>query len=93
MSNYNLLVPSVRTFLTHIGALPTAAGFVIGCCDLASMCASQFAPPSCSSPFLWICITWPISCLPKEYSILSLWLVIYWGRGPIVWANNRCCTG
>lgn len=37
MSNYNLLVPSVRSFLFHIGALPTAAGLVIGCCDLASM--------------------------------------------------------
>lgn len=37
MSNYNLLVPSVRSFLNHIGALPTAAGIVIGCCDLASM--------------------------------------------------------
>ena len=30
-------VPSVRTFLHHIGASASLAGIVIGCCDLASM--------------------------------------------------------
>lgn len=65
MANYNLLVPSVRTFLTHIGALPTAAGFVIGCCDLASMCACQLDATSCELSLWWICITWPVPCLPK----------------------------
>ena len=37
MANYNLVVPSIRSFLLHIGAHSALAGLVIGCCDLASM--------------------------------------------------------
>lgn len=37
VQNYNLIVPNIRSFLLHIGASPTQAGIIIGCCDLASM--------------------------------------------------------
>ena len=30
-------VPSIRSFLTHIGASVSLAGLLIGCCDLTSM--------------------------------------------------------
>jgi hypothetical protein len=43
--NYNLIVPNVRSFLLHIGASPTQAGIIIGCCDLASMPSTVGAQP------------------------------------------------
>ena len=46
MANYNLVVPSVRSFLTHLGASAAAAGLVIGCCDLASMPSTVGAAPT-----------------------------------------------
>lgn len=40
MANYNLVVPSIRSFLAHVGGDAAASGVVIGCCDLAALCAT-----------------------------------------------------
>ncbi len=37
MANYQLVIPTVSRFLQHMGADPSAAGLVIGCCDIASI--------------------------------------------------------
>lgn len=63
MSNYNLLVPSVRSFLTHIGALPTAAGFVIGCCDLASMPSTVGYSLWTNKQYKWPLLFSGVACL------------------------------
>jgi len=43
-------VPSVRSFLTHIGASVSLAGLLIGCCDLTSMPSTVGAQPPCLRP-------------------------------------------
>ena len=37
MANYQLVIPTVSRFLQHMGADLSAAGLVIGCCDIASI--------------------------------------------------------
>ena len=63
MANYNLVVPSVRSFLTHLGANAAAAGLVIGCCDLASMPSTVGMDTlQMVFPVLTKCIFCPRSC-------------------------------
>ena len=40
-------VPSIRSFLTHLGASVSLAGLLIGCCDLTSMPSTVGAQPPC----------------------------------------------
>ncbi|KAK9832195.1 hypothetical protein WJX74_002578 [Apatococcus lobatus] len=37
MANYQLVIPTVSKFLQHMGVDQSAAGLVIGCCDIASI--------------------------------------------------------
>ena len=37
MANYQLVIPTVSRFLQHMGVDQSAAGLVIGCCDIASI--------------------------------------------------------
>ena len=37
MANYQLVIPTVSRFLHHMGVDQSAAGLVIGCCDIASI--------------------------------------------------------
>ena len=37
MAKYILVIPTMHSFLTHVGAPAAAAGIVIGCCDLAAI--------------------------------------------------------
>ena len=40
MANYNLIVPSIRSFMEHVGGDAAASGLALGCCDLGALCAS-----------------------------------------------------
>lgn len=55
MANYNLVVPSIRSFLLHVGSHTAFAGLVIGCCDLASM------PSTVGAPLLSCALDWSAS--------------------------------
>lgn len=40
IANYNLVVPSIRSFLAHVGGDAAASGIAIGCCDVGALCAT-----------------------------------------------------
>ena len=55
MANYQLVIPTVSRFLQHMGVDQSAAGLVIGCCDIASIPVTVGVYPSCR--FIAVCYT------------------------------------
>ena len=76
-------MPSIRSFLTHIGASVSLAGLLIGCCDLTSMPSTVGAQPPTAAPYPFAslnsrrpCCCFDRDCTRRNKCRIAIWIWI-----------------
>lgn len=71
-ANYNLVIPTITALCAHIGVSDSAVGFVIGCCDIATIFGTLggllMLPLSCGCMFHW-----QVGIASSALNLLVMW--------------------